>query len=146
MTRITLREVDKKNVGSLIKLEVAEEQRCFVAPNAASLAQAYVHPEAWPRAIYADDKPVGFVMLSVEQEKPEFWVWRLMIGSEHQGKGYGRAAMEAVIEHVRGLPGATELKLSFVPKPGNPRPFYESLGFELTGEVDEGEKVMRLSL
>ena len=55
--------------------------------------------------------------------------------------------MRAIIEHVRTQPNATELKLSFVPRPGNPMPFYESLGFELTGEVDDdGEKVMRLVL
>lgn len=146
MSKISLREVDKKNVDALMELKVAEEQRGFVADNAESLAEAYVYSRAWPRGVYADDTAVGFVMLSVDESKHEYWVWRFMIGAEHQGKGYGRGAMKAVIEHVRGLPSATELKLSFVPKPGDPKPFYESLGFELTGEEEEGERVMRLSL
>lgn len=146
MPQITLREVVKDNVGAVLELKVAEAQRCFVADNAGSLAQAYAYPEAWPRAIYAGDEPVGFVMLSVDAEKADYWVWRLMVGAEHQGKGYGRGAMELVVEHARALPDATELKLSFVPVEGNPSPFYESLGFELTGEEEEGEKVMRLAL
>ena len=127
-------------------LAVSSEQDGFVAPNTISIAQAYVSPEAWPRAIYAGDAAVGFVMLSVDTEKPEYWVWRLMIGSEHQGKGYGRSAMQSVIEHVRGLPSATEPEAELVPKSGNPQPFYDSLGFELTGQEDEGEQVMRLAL
>lgn len=147
MPEITLREITKDNLRAVLRLEVREDQRQFVADNRSSLAQAYVHPEAWPRAIYADDVPVGFVMLSVDTEKHEYYVWRFLVGAEHQGKGYGRAAMGAVVEHVRTLPEAKELVLSFVPKPGNPQPFYESLGYVLTGEEDEdGEKLMRLVL
>ena len=146
MPKITLRKVVKENLGAILKLDVAEDQRRFVASNAVSLAQAYVSPDAWPRAIYAGEVPVGFVMLSLDPEKPEHWIWRLMVGADHQRRGYGRAAMRAIVAHVRALPEATELKLSFVPAPGNPQPFYESLGFELTGEEEEGEKVMRLAL
>ena len=36
--------------------------------------------------------------------------------------------------------------LSFVESEGSPEPFYRRLGFERTGEVDEGEHVMRLAL
>ncbi|MCP3919748.1 MAG: GNAT family N-acetyltransferase [bacterium] len=146
MTEITLREVTKDNLRAVLRLSVTEDQRQFVAPNPVSLSQAYVSLDAWPRAIYADDQPVGFVMLSLEPEKPEYWVWRFMIGADHQRNGHGRGAMHAVVEHVRTLPGATELKLSFVPAANSPQPFYESLGFELTGEEEEGEKVMRLAL
>ena len=146
MSEVGLREITKENVGAVLRLEVSEGQRRFVAPNATSLAQAYVSPDAWPRAIYAGDEPVGFVMLSLSPAEHEYWVWRFMIGAEHQRRGFGRAAMREVVAHVRTLPGATELKLSFVPAPGEPRAFYEGLGFELTGEVEDGEHVMCLKL
>ena len=61
-------------------------------------------------------------------------------------RGYGRAALGLVVDHVRGLPNATELKVSWVPEPGGPQPFYLGLGFELTGELDEDEVVARLRL
>ena len=58
-----------------------------------------------------------------------------------------RAQIEAVLDEVRALPDATELKLSYVPKEDhNPRGFYEKLGFEHTGEEDAGELVMRRRL
>ena len=85
-------------------------------------------------------------MLYVDEEKPEYFLWRLMIAAEHQGKGYGFKAMELVIAYVRTLPGAVELFTSYVPGEGNPSPFYYKLGFEETGQWEEGEKVLKLVL
>jgi diamine N-acetyltransferase len=146
MSEITLRELTKENLGDVMKLVVAEDQERFVAPNTVSVAQAYVHENAWPRAVYSGDELVGFVMLSIDREKAEYWIWRLMIGERHQRRGYGSATVRAVIDHVRRLPNATELKLSFTDGPGNPSPVYAALGFELTGEMEDGEEVMRLAL
>ena len=54
--------------------------------------------------------------------------------------------MELLIERVRERPMAEELLLSYVPGEGSPEGFYRGLGFEPTGEVDEGEVVMGLRL
>ncbi len=142
---VSLREITRDTVRTICRLEVAPEQRRFVASASVSIAEAHFSPEAWFRAIYSGEEPVGFVMLSVLPEKPEYAVWRLLIGSEHQGKGYGSAAMRLVIEHVRSL-GAAELLLSYVPGEGEPRAFYEKLGFAPTGAVEDGEIVMALRL
>ena len=53
--------------------------------------------------------------------------------------------MELVIDNVQTLPGANELLTSYVPGEGNPSPFYYKLGFEETGEWEDGEKVLKLS-
>ena len=144
---VTLREITRESLGPVLKLRTAPAQERFVASNAVSIAQAHFYPEtAWFRGIYADDEPVGFVMLEIDASKPEYSVWRLMIDANHQGKGYGRQAMNLVIERVRTLPGARELLLSVVPGEGSPAPFYESLGFAFTGEVHHGEHVMSLVL
>ena len=143
---VSLREITRETVESILELEVAPKQEEFVATNAQSLAEALFSPEAWYRAIYADETPVGFVMLSVEPEVPRYFLWQFMIGAEYQGKGYGKRALELVIDHVRTMPGAKELLLSYVPGKGNPREFYQKLGFEETGEMDDDEIVMRLLL
>ena len=143
---VELREVTAETVRAVCLLQVAPEQRGFVAPNAVSFAEALFEPKAWFRAIVADDVPVGFVMLSVDAAAPEYYLWRLMIADEFQGRGYGRAALRLVIDHVRGLPNASELLVSWVPEPGGPQPFYLGLGFELTGETDGDEVVARLRL
>ena len=143
---VTLDEITEDTVRAICRLAVAPEQARFVAPNAVSLAQAMFTPKAWCRAVSADGIPVGFVMLSEEPETATYVLWRFMIDAGHQRKGYGRAAIRLLLDHVRSLPGATELKTSWVPAPGGPAPFYEGLGFQTTGEVDEGEVVGRIEL
>jgi diamine N-acetyltransferase len=144
--RIELREVTAESVREVCALQVTPDQRRFVAPNAVSLAEASYTPLAWPRAIIADDVPVGFAMLSLDESGHEYYLWRLMIADGFQGRGYGRAAMALLADHVRSLPGATQLVTSWVPGPGSPEGFYLGLGFEPTGEVDDGEIVGRLVL
>lgn len=144
---VTLRPVTKDTVREICQLQVAPEQAQFVAPNAVSIAQAYFEQEtAWFRAIYADETPVGFVMLEDDASAQSYGLWRFMIDARYQGLGYGRRALDLVVEHVRGRPGARELLTSCVPGDGSPCPFYERYGFVYTGEEDDGELVMRLDL
>ena len=143
---VELREVTRATVRAICRLEVAPNQTDFVAPNAVSFAEALFEPKAWYRAIYADDGPVGFAMLSLDTATPEYYLWRLMIGAAFQGRGYGRAAMGLIVTEVRSLPLARELLVSWVPGEGSPEGFYLSLGFEPTGAVHEGEVVGRLRL
>ncbi len=143
-TKIELRELNKSNYRDILKLKVADNQTGFVATNAISLAQALFHPQAWYRGIYNDDTPVGFVMLDLDMDKPEYYLWRFMIDEKFQGQGYGLKALELVIEQVKNLPDSTEFLLSYVPEQGNPKRFYEKLGFMDTGVMEEGEVIMKL--
>lgn len=143
---VRLAEVTGDTVRSICLLTVAPKQRGSVAPNAVSFAEAMFEPNAWFRAVVADDVPVGFVMLEIDSGAPEYYLWRYMIDARYQGRGYGRAALALVADHVRGLPGATELLTSWDPGPDGPAGFYLGLGFVPTGEIDEGEVVARLAL
>ncbi|AMO25033.1 GNAT family N-acetyltransferase [Ramlibacter solisilvae] len=151
-TPVTLREITAATVRQVLNLSVAESQKGFVASNAVSLAQALFAPEAWYRAIYAGEEMVGFVMLDDQSllnpppAHPEIGVWRFMVDARHQGRGFGRAAMQQVIHHVRSKGLFTKLELSYVPGPGCPEPFYLSLGFVHTGHVDDGEVVLEFLL
>jgi len=141
---VTLREITSETVRSVTALEVAPEQRGFVAPNAVSIAQAYFEPKAWFRAVAAGDELVGFVM--VYREPPAtFYVWRFMIDARYQGRGYGKRAMELLLDEAQ-RDGAKEVTLSVVPGEGSAMAFYARLGFAETGEVEGDEHVMRLSL
>ncbi|MEM6855464.1 MAG: GNAT family N-acetyltransferase [Planctomycetota bacterium] len=153
-SRVELLAVDPKNLGKVLRLRVAPGQEKFVADNARSLAEAYVYPDrAWPRAICVDGEPVGFAMLDVvgpdhpeaEEGRASYFLWRLMIDADHQRRGYGRAAIAALVAHVKTLPDGRELKTSYVPGEGTPGPFYEGLGFVPTGEMDDDEVVLSLS-
>lgn len=150
--QVTLREITAETVIPVVKLKVTEDQNRFVAPNAVSLAQALFAPEAWYRAIYLGEEAVGFVMLSDDSlrdpvpDEPEIGVWRFMVDARHQRRGIGRAALRLVIEHVRRKGRFDKLYISYVPEEGGPEALYLSMGFEPTGEVDEGEVVLALPL
>ncbi|NNE42788.1 MAG: GNAT family N-acetyltransferase [Gemmatimonadetes bacterium] len=149
---VTLREITEDTVRPILKLKVAETQRRFVADNAISLAEANFSPAAWPRAIYADETPVGFLMLydahllPEDQRKSFYYLWRFMIDERYQRSGFGRRAIELLVDHVRSRPGAQQLALTFVPGPGAPSRFYRTLGFRETGKEHDGELEMVLDL
>ena len=144
---VTLREVTRETLYDIFKLKVSPEQERFVSPNEISIAEAHFSPDvAWFRAIYHGDTPVGFLMLRDDPSKPEYYLWRFMIDARYQKTGVGRRALELLFEHVRTRTGADALYTSVVDGDGGPGPFYERLGFAYTGEVDDGELVMRREL
>lgn len=143
---ISLREITADTVRTICDLQVLPAQGAFVASNAISIAQAYFEPKAWFRAIHADQTPVGFVMLSLDPALPEYCIWRFMIDGRYQHLGYGTRALRLVIDHIRTLPRATEVLVSYVPAEGSPEPFYRKAGFIPTGQVIDGEVVLKLVL
>ena len=141
---VSLREVNEDTVWAICMLHVSKSQEKLVAPNAFSIAQAYFAKTAWFRAVYADETPVGFVMLNIDPEKASYFLWRFMIDEKYQGRGYGKKAMESIINYVRTLPNAKELTLTYHPGEGCPQPFYRKLGFEDTGKSFDDELEMKL--
>ena len=139
LPNVSLREVDDDNVQAVIDLSVADDQTGFVAPNVKSLAQAFATTKVWVRAVYLDDEPAGFVMLSDDDEQPRYYLWRFMIDARYQRRGIGRQAMDLIHAYVRTRPGGDRIYLSYVPADGGPGPFYHSLGYEDTGVVHGDE-------
>ena len=151
---VTLREVTADTVRTITALSVSSTQRDYVATNAESIAQAYFHPTAWFRAVFADEVPVGFVMIEDETmlptaeqpAQPAVGLWRFMIDQRAQGRGFGSEAIELVVRHALTRPGIHQLWCSCVPGPHSPRGFYERLGFINTGRIDDGEDVLVLNI
>lgn len=151
-TRISLREITAETVHKIMDLEVLPDQRPYVATNAASLAEASFAEEAWHRAIYLGDEPVGFVMLYDESlrveppPRPRIVLWRFMVDARYQRRGVGTTALQQVVEHVRRNATCDTFLVSYVPGPGCPERFYLRAGFRHTGQVDDGEVVLKLDM
>jgi diamine N-acetyltransferase len=143
---VTLREITMDNFIECIKLEVTEDQKRFVATNVFSLAEAKADGVSHPLAICADDRMVGFIMFDFEPKEGRGDISRLMIDTRFQGNGYGRAAMVQVIGRFSEMPECREIQTSFVPANAIAEALYRSLGFERTGEVVDGEIVVKRQL
>jgi diamine N-acetyltransferase len=153
---VALVGITKENLRDYLRLKVAPSQERFVAPVAVSIAQAHFHPEAWFRGIAAGGTAVGFAMLEdwsqCPESAPEDWwrepyvgLWRFLIDQRWRSMGFGAQAMRLLIDHARAVPGANAMLLSFIDGADGPEDFYRRFGFERTGEVSEGERVMRLA-
>lgn len=146
---ITLRPIDDANREAVIALSVREDQP-FVAPNAASLREAAETEEKYPGvarpfAIYADETLVGFCMFAFDpsDEDPEgrYYLWRFMIDQRYQDKGYGQAALQAIIRYFRDN-GADRLYLSTEPENERGLHVYHKAGFLDTGIISDDEAVL----
>jgi diamine N-acetyltransferase len=151
---VSLKKITRINLETILNLRVKPNQRTLVASNAVSIAQAHFTRGAWYRAIYLDEKPIGFVMLrdntmkfkKIKPKNSDLYLWRFMIDGRYQGKGYGKKALELVIKHAKSRPGIKEITLHHQPSKGNAGNFYEKLGFKHTGKILLGELEMTLKL
>ncbi|WMT39619.1 GNAT family N-acetyltransferase [Paenibacillus sp. D2_2] len=141
---ITLKEIDRNNFFDVIKLSVADEQKEFVATNVLSLAQAKAFPECICLAIYNDNVLVGFTMYCIDEEDQEYWIYRLMVDTKYQSKGYGKAAMEMLLERIKEDIHHRVIYISFEPENAWAKHLYEKLGFKEDGRVIDGEVVYKL--
>jgi len=148
---VALRPLSESNRPAVEALRVAPSQERFVSGVAESLRAAADHPDAhamyW--AVYADDTPVGFVMIADEVAGPDYiphFLWKLLIDERYQRQGFGTATLDLIVEYFRGRPGVEVLTTSAGQGDGSPIAFYERYGFEPTGEMHDGEVLLRLKL
>lgn len=147
--QVTLRELTAESWHECVDLRVAEDQRAYIASNLASLAEAHFYPGTIVRAVYADATMVGFVMYGPDaeyapaEEPGAYALVRLMIDQAHQGEGYGRQALEAVIAELGQQTGCPAIYTSTSPENQRALALYARAGFEPTGRMLDGELVLR---
>lgn len=153
---IEFRKVTNETFRECVDLSPGEGGEKFVAPNAISLAQAFVVSDTKactpiPYAIYNDEMMVGFIMMSyVTKEQDEeagedyYELWRFMIDEKYQGKGYGKESLMKALELLRTKPcgDAQRVYLSYVPGNEVAEALYRMVGFLPTGGEDDGEIIM----
>jgi len=143
---IQLLEINRNNWEQVISLNVHDEQNSFIASNLYSLAQSKYEPECKPLAIYKDCLLVGFVMYVVPSvQVDDYWIFRLMIDKNYQQKGYGKIALQQLIDLIKQDKDYNKIYLSFKPENHIAKTMYERMGFISTGKIEDGEIVYVLN-
>ncbi|MGN1410798.1 MAG: GNAT family N-acetyltransferase [Eubacteriales bacterium] len=145
---VNFRKITEDNFDAIIKMKRPEGEN-FVAPNAVSLAQAWLYRDdgdVFPFAIYNDDTVVGFMLLEEEIDEKRLDLWRIMISTEHEGKGYGTAAVKLMIQYAKDSGRYKNIYLICGPENYNARHIYDKLGFQPTGKICYGDAEMKLEL
>ena len=146
---IRLTEISEDNFIDAFNLKLAPGQEKFVSHPVRSLAQAYVYrDQCRPFGIYADEKMVGYVMVIYDYDVPEYDIWHMMIDESAQGRGYGGAALDKVIEYIKTKPFGPSDRVALTCNRENAvaRKLYEKKGFRDTGVEDGDETEMVLML
>jgi diamine N-acetyltransferase len=127
---IEVREINEQHREAALALRVKPGQEYLVSSVAEALRDAQQYGDvAWPRIVLDAGVPVGFVMGGFAEEEPSrSLVWKLLIDERHQGKGYARAAVEAVAEEARRR-GRYSLGAFFHPGPDSSEGFWVRCGF-----------------
>ena len=141
---VQLKEITKDNLDEVLRQSVAEHQNSFVSITADSLAQAYVYRDtAFPFAVYADEKPVGFIMLGYYESRKQYTLWKFLIDKEYQGKGYGKEALKQGITYLKEQFDAKEIYTGVSLGNEAAKGLYKSMGFTQTGLIEEGMEELR---
>ena len=145
---VTLHPVTHENRAAVIALELTREQAYFLASNADSMADADEDPGARPRAIMANGRLVGFLMYDApdDEDEAEAMIYRFMICAEEQGRGHGKAALQAVLSEIRALKHIESVLICYEPENEAARHLYQGAGFVEEGLDDDGEMIASLSL
>jgi diamine N-acetyltransferase len=143
---IRLSPITPDNWQTCIKLKPHEHQQAFIAPNVYSLAKARVFPEYVPLAIYAGETMVGFLMYRFTPDDNIPWLCCFMIDQAHQGKGYGRAALQEAIMLIEAQSEHDTIMACNHPTNSVAARLYSELGFVPTGETRDDQTVLRLRL
>lgn len=147
-------DITKENLSEVCALSttLSENHQKCVASNAYSIAQAHYYPEhAWFKALAIGEKPIGFIMVDINPEDlpmedlPAVFLWRFMLGSAYQKKGYGKLALDMLVEKCREENKKT-LYVSCELTEEGPYDFYIKYGFLDTGKQEDGEQILKLIL
>lgn len=148
---IQLKIITRDNWEEALKLKVSEKQVTFVPAVAVSLAKVYIKPdgeniEYIPFAIYDDDRMVGFIMHAFEPNTSDmYWINGFMIDEQHQGKGYGKAALAEMIKWIMTeFTECKEIRLTVHKENILAKKLYEGYGFKKLDYVYDEEQVYRL--
>lgn len=129
-------ELNAENWYACCELEVSTEQKEYMEPNAISIAQSKFEPILKPYATYVEEKVVGFLMYnSVQEELDGYWVYRIMVDKEFQGKGIGNAATKLMISKMAKSSNAKKIIVDYHPENLGAHNLYSSLGF-----IDNGDR------
>lgn len=140
---IDLRPIRGEDVVPLENITVRADQDRFIAPNIVTIAQARFETGAYDFCIWNGDTRVGLIALidMAEHEDREeidapdaIYVWRLLIGQDYQGQGFGKAAMAFAEDWARKR-GRRCMQIQAVEDNHAAIGMYQSLGYTLTGKM-----------
>lgn len=149
--RVTLRPVDAAGLADYLSTAVANLARELSAAMRLPLAEARERARRSVGEVIRGPEPsdirdgaflcsvirpdggvVGVVLFGHQADRRRYYIWDIVIDRVCRGRGYGRAAMEAIEEHGRAR-GVEVIELNVFARNTVARQLYDSLGYAEAG-------------
>ena len=145
--KIELRTIDKNNWYECTQLSVIEEQKNFFpVPVVFWMAESKYNGDFKELAVYHQDEIVGFCVYGIDPDDGSPWIIALMIDKKYQGKGFGRETVKELVNLIWKNCDCNRIIIGHRPSNEIAGKLYESLGFERTGQIIDGEIIRCLLL
>lgn len=145
---LTTKIVSMENRDEILNLSIKDDQEGFVETTSQCLSDADKSPKWNPIGIYHEDTLIGFAMYglwSKEGIHDNVWLDRFLIDKHYQHHGFGKEALEIIIQEVFNKYQCDRIYLSLYSVNKVAEHLYKEYGFEFNGEKDiNGEDVMVL--
>ena len=139
MYEITVSDVDSSNWFQCTQLEPSKaQQEVFPCPVVFWLAESKYETSFRPMAIYAGSALVGFAVYGQDPDDGMYWIVALLIDAKYQKRGYGRAAVLALVELMSSRHSCTHILVGHRVENDIAAKFYDSLGFSPIEERSNG--------
>ena len=135
MDNIRLVDITTNNWEEICTLNPGKEGREFVASNSFSITQS-IYEKGWIiKGIAKEKQLIGFTMYGFSEELTAYELCRFMIDDRYQGKGYGKRALQIIIDEMFHSYGCEKIYLSTDPNNLRGKYIYGNAGFVPTGET-----------
>lgn len=142
MENIRLVDITTNNWKEICSLNPGKEGWNFVASNSFSITQSFYEKGWIIKGIAKDKLLIGFTMYGFSEEMTAYEICRFMIDERYQGKGYGKRALQIIIDEMLRSYGCEKIYLSTMPNNLRGKHIYEKAGFVPTGETcGEGDNI-----
>ena len=138
-------ELTSDNIEAVLEVTPLPEQLRHVNPVAWYVARS-AYQDVWHPVGLAtgDGQVVAFAEWAFDDSDSTYALGGIVVDHRHQGRGLGRAVLDALVAHVRAQPQPGTVVLTVHDDNERARGLYRRYGFEETGDLLDDELVMVL--
>jgi len=144
---IVFKEITEENYSKVINLEINDFQKAFVGGINDAIEESKKHEGFFPLVIYDDEIIIGFLMYNNYPEdttSDKYWIRVIIIDKKYQKKGYGKLAMEKIINEIKKDKNHNKINLCVEKDNDIALSLYKKLGFNFDSRVFNNQHVMEL--
>ena len=127
--KLRLLELADDRRDAVLSIQLHDHQVDYLPSIQSSLEMAERYPNSRSLVFDVDGSIVGYGLYGIDDETGAWKIFRLYIDKNHQSKGFGRAAMQLLLQQLEDDHGASEVLIVYNGDNKAAEHLYQSIGF-----------------